>query len=137
MASCASCGWTTTWKLKSTGKEQKNMRLASTVSQTAIRLMGRAVAGAEDRQQKIAGFDQAVFSRSSVLCIGAGGLISHVAPTLVRKGIGRIILLDGDMVEASNLNRQRFYSKDLGSNKAIALAENLKAECIAQSEIHG
>jgi len=113
------------------------MRLAFTGSRISVSLRGKAIEGAEDRQRKVAGFDQAIFSRSSVLCIGAGGLISHIAPTLVRKGIGRITLLDGDIVEASNLNRQRFYAKDLGSNKAVALAENLKGECIAATEIHG
>jgi adenylyltransferase/sulfurtransferase len=113
------------------------MHRASTVSQTSIRLRGKPVPGAEDRQRKIAGFDQELFSKSSILCIGAGGLISHIAPTLVRKGIGRITLLDDDVVEASNLNRQRFYIKDIGRNKALALAENLGPECIATTEIRG
>lgn len=113
------------------------MKPAFTDSPTSTRLRGRAVDGAEDRQRKIAGFDQEVFSKSSVLCVGAGGLISHIAPTLVRKGIGRIALLDDDVVEASNLNRQRFYRKDIGKNKALALAENLKLECIAPTEIRG
>ena len=113
------------------------MNRASTVSQTSIRLRGKPVPGAEDRQRKIAGFDQELFSKSSILCIGAGGLISHIAPTLVRKGIGRITLLDDDVVEASNLNRQRFYLKDIGRNKALALAENLERECIATTEIRG
>ena len=113
------------------------MHRASTVSQTSIRLRGKAIAGAEDRQRKISGFDQEIFSKSSILCIGAGGLISHIAPTLVRKGIGRITLLDDDVVEASNLNRQRFYIKDIGKNKALALAENLERECIAATEIRG
>ena len=113
------------------------MHPASTVSQTSLRLRGKAIAGAEDRQQKIPNFDQAIFSKSGVLCIGAGGLISHIAPTLVRKGIGRITVLDDDVVEASNLNRQRFYQKDLGENKALALAGNLQAECIVKTEIYG
>jgi molybdopterin/thiamine biosynthesis adenylyltransferase len=64
-------------------------------------------------------------------------LISHIAPTLVRKGIGSITLVDNDVVEASNLNRQRFYIKDLGHNKALALTENLQHECIISTEIHG
>ncbi len=72
-----------------------------------------------------------------MLCIGAGGIISQIAPTLVRKGIGRITLLDNDIVEASNLNRQRFYARDVGRNKALALARNLKPECIAATEIRG
>jgi molybdopterin/thiamine biosynthesis adenylyltransferase len=60
-----------------------------------------------------------------------------IAPTLVRKGIGRITLLDNDVVEASNLNRQRFYIKDIGRNKALALAANLLPECIVETEIQG
>ena len=76
------------------------------------------------------GFDQAVYSSSSVVCIGAGGLVSQIAPTLARKGIGGLTILDDDVVEPSNLNRQRFYSKDLGRNKAYALIENLLPECV-------
>jgi len=115
------------------------MRPTSTDSRTSIELRGTAIPGAEDRQRKIPGFDQDVFSRSHVLCIGAGGIVSQIAPTLVRKGIGRITLLDDDMVEPSNLSRQRFYIKDLGENKAIALARNLQPECIVATEIraHG
>jgi len=93
--------------------------------------------GAEDRQRKILGFDQEKFSSSHILCIGAGGIISNIAPTLCRKGIGKITLLDDDLVEASNLNRQRFYPKDIVKNKALALAENLQPECIAATEIRG
>ena len=113
------------------------MHPAFTVSRTSIRLVGSAVPGAEDRQRLIAGFDQAVYSAASVTCIGAGGLISHIAPTVVRKGIGRITLVDDDFVEPSNLNRQRFYIKDFGRSKAVALAENLQSECIAATEIIG
>ena len=113
------------------------MQPASTVSQSSIRLLGKPIPGAEDRQKKIPGFDQQVFSKASIVCVGAGGLISQIAPTLVRKGVGRITLLDDDIVEASNLNRQRFYKKDFGKNKAVALAENLQGECIAGTEIRG
>jgi adenylyltransferase/sulfurtransferase len=113
------------------------MHPVSTVSQTSIRLRGKAIPGAEDRQNRIPGFDQAVFSKSSVTCVGAGGIVSQIAPTLVRKGIGRITLIDDDIVETSNLNRQRFYEHNLGQNKALALAENLQRECIAATEIRG
>jgi molybdopterin/thiamine biosynthesis adenylyltransferase len=37
----------------------------------------------------------------------------------------------------SNLNRQRFYIKDVGKNKALALAANLLPECVAATEIRG
>jgi molybdopterin/thiamine biosynthesis adenylyltransferase len=108
-----------------------------TVSKTSIKLRGKAISGAQDRQGKIPGFDQEIFSKSRVLCVGAGGLISQIAPTLVRKGVGGIMLVDDDVVETSNLNRQRFYIKDVGRNKAVALAENLLPECIAETEICG
>jgi molybdopterin/thiamine biosynthesis adenylyltransferase len=117
----------------------KNMTMKSpfTVSQTSITLSGTPVPGAEDRQRKIPGFDQEKLFRSHVVCVDAGGIISNIAPTLCRKGVGKITLLDDDLVEASNLNRQRFYPKDIGKNKAVALTENLQAECIAETEIRG
>jgi len=113
------------------------MHLSFIGSRASVELRGRAVPGAEDRQRAIAGFDQERFSRSHVLCIGAGGIISQIAPTLARKGIGAITLIDHDVVEPSNLNRQRFYPKDIGKNKAIALARNLQADCIVETTIRG
>ncbi len=113
------------------------MHRTSTVSQTSIRLRGKRIPGAEDRQGKVPGFDQGRLSNARVLCIGAGGLIGHIAPTLVRKGIGALVILDDDIVETSNLNRQRFYETDLGKNKAISLAQNLQRECIFSTEIAG
>src|SRR5215469_14867227 len=106
-----------TLTLASMAEGWNGMRIPFIGSRTSARLRGKAVPGAEDRQRLIPGFDQETFSRSHVLCIGAGGIISHIAPTLVRKGIGKITLLDDDVVEASNLNRQRFYPKDIGKNK--------------------
>jgi len=113
------------------------MRQAFTASRTSIRLIGKAIPGAEDRQRLIPGFDQESYSKASVVCIGAGGIISHIAPTLCRKGIGKLTLLDRDIVEASNLNRQRFYEPDIRKNKAICLARNLQRECIAKTEVVG
>jgi len=113
------------------------MHPAFTGSRRSINLRGRVIPGAHDRQKRILGFDQAVFSRSSILCIGAGGIASQIAPTLVRKGVGHITLLDDDMVESTNLNRQRFYIKDIGQNKALALASNLQPECIVATRIRG
>ena len=113
------------------------MRPESIASRISIELCGKEIAGALDRHVSILGFDQPTYSQSHVLCIGAGGIMAMVAPTVVRKGIGRITLLDDDVVEASNLNRQRFYERDLGENKAVALARNLVAECTAHSTICG
>ncbi|MDR3471408.1 MAG: ThiF family adenylyltransferase [Devosia sp.] len=113
------------------------MRPAFTASPTSASLRGKPIEGAEDRQGRIPGFDQAALSAARVLCIGAGGIVSQIAPTLARKGIGSITLLDDDTVEVSNLNRQRFYRGDLGKRKALRLARNLQPECIAATEIRG
>jgi len=78
-----------------------------------------------------------VFSDRHVVCIGAGGLISHVAPTLCRKGIGALTILDDDEVEASNLNRQRFYASDIGKLKAIQMVRHLRRECIHATRLTG
>ena len=63
--------------------------------------------------------------------------MSYIAPTLVRKGLGSLTVLDGDEVEVSNLNRQRFYQKDIGRNKAFALIENLQSESTGGTRFQG
>jgi molybdopterin/thiamine biosynthesis adenylyltransferase len=102
-----------------------------------IRLFGKPIPEAIDRQVKIPGFDQERYSKGRALMIGAGGLGSHIAPTLVRKGIGKVSLLDHDTVSPSNLNRQRFYERDIGDQKVGALARNLLEECVVCTEIEG
>ena len=47
---------------------------------------------------------------STVLLVGIGALGSHLAETLVRAGVGRLVLVDRDVVEESNLQRQVLYS---------------------------
>ncbi|MDX2181573.1 MAG: ThiF family adenylyltransferase [Bryobacteraceae bacterium] len=113
------------------------MRTKFSVSRKSIRLTGKAIAGAEDRQRRIAGFDQGVYSSRKVLCVGAGGLGGFIAPTLVRKGIGELCLADPDIVEVSNLNRQFFYERDIGRNKAVALVRNLLPLCTAATILEG
>lgn len=113
------------------------MNATFSTSPTSIKLLGERIEGALDRHNGIAGFAQEKYSRSHVLCIGAGGLISNIAPTLCRKGIGKLTILDDDLVEVSNLNRQRFYPKDIGKNKAIAMVQNLQAECTFATELTG
>jgi sulfur carrier protein ThiS adenylyltransferase len=60
---------------------------------------------------------------------GAGGLGSVVAENLARAGVGRLIIADFDVIEPSNLNRQRFRLSQLGQPKAAALQENLRQCC--------
>ncbi|MEN6564894.1 MAG: sulfur carrier protein ThiS adenylyltransferase ThiF [Veillonellales bacterium] len=56
---------------------------------------------------------------------GLGGLGSNIAIMLARTGIGHLHLLDFDVVEPSNLNRQAYKIKHLGLPKARALAEEI------------
>jgi thiamine biosynthesis protein ThiF family 2 len=62
---------------------------------------------------------------STVAIVGCGGLGSNAAAMLVRAGIGALTLIDFDVVEVSNLNRQLFFRDQLGSPKTAALAETL------------
>ena len=58
---------------------------------------------------------------------GAGGLGSNVAALLARSGIGRLVVVDGDLVEPSNLNRQFYFPEDVGLPKVTALGRRLGA----------
>lgn len=57
---------------------------------------------------------------------GAGGLGSNTAMLLARSGVERLLLVDDDVVEASNLNRQLYWPRHLGRPKVGALAELLR-----------
>jgi sulfur carrier protein ThiS adenylyltransferase len=66
-------------------------------------------------------------ARATVGLAGCGGLGSNAAISLVRAGVGRLILVDHDRVELSNLNRQAFTLADIGRAKVTALAGHLRA----------
>lgn len=57
---------------------------------------------------------------------GLGGLGSNVAVSLARLGIGKLILVDFDRVEPSNLNRQQYFTRHIGIKKTKALKELIK-----------
>lgn len=64
---------------------------------------------------------------SNVLIVGAGGLGSPVITYLAAAGVGHIGVVDGDIVELSNLQRQVVFStSDLGRKKAVAAGERIK-----------
>ena len=71
---------------------------------------------------------QARLAAASVLVVGAGGLGVPVLQYLAAAGIGRIGIVDGDVVEESNLHRQPLYGwADVGRPKAAVAAERLRA----------
>lgn len=57
---------------------------------------------------------------------GAGGLGSNCAQMLVRSGFRRLKIVDHDVLESSNLNRQFYFLHQVGRAKVDALLENLK-----------
>lgn len=56
---------------------------------------------------------------------GAGGLGSNCAVALARCGVGTLVLSDSDIIEEANLNRQYFFTDQIGMLKTIALKENI------------
>ena len=70
----------------------------------------------EEGQQKL--------QNASVLIVGCGGLGSPIVVQLAASGIGKIHLIDFDVVDVTNLHRQVFYSlDDVGKSKAACLAK--------------
>jgi len=63
----------------------------------------------------------AKLKKACVGIAGCGGLGSNVALALARVGVGRLILADFDLVEPSNLNRQQYFTDQLGMPKVEAL----------------
>jgi sulfur carrier protein ThiS adenylyltransferase len=63
---------------------------------------------------------------ASVGIAGAGGLGSNAAMALARAGIGRLVIVDFDRVEKSNLDRQYYFLDQVGRLKVEALKENIE-----------
>jgi len=68
---------------------------------------------------------QEKFSSAAVAVCGLGGLGSNIAIALARAGIGRLILIDFDRVDITNLHRQQYKVNQIGRYKTEALLENL------------
>lgn len=70
--------------------------------------------------------DQLTLFRSSVAVIGCGGLGGYVVEELARLGVGRVVVIDPDVFEEHNLNRQLFSSPaNLDTAKVEAAAKRI------------
>ena len=77
--------------------------------------------------KKIGTIGQKKLLKSSVLIVGAGGLGSPVAIYLTALGVGKIGIIDKDIIEISNLSRQIIFSiDDLKRKKSTAAINKLK-----------
>jgi adenylyltransferase/sulfurtransferase len=70
---------------------------------------------------------QEKLANSSAVTIGCGALGTTIANNLVRAGIGHIRVVDRDIIELNNLQRQNLFDEDdIGSSKAWVFAEKLR-----------
>lgn len=69
-----------------------------------------------DEQEKI---------RETRIMLGGAGIGSIIAECALRFGFEDIVIVDGDKVELSNLNRQNYVKSDIGKSKAECLAKRL------------
>ena len=77
---------------------------------------------------EVGGAGQRKLLNTSVLLLGAGGLGSPAALYLAAAGVGRIGILDFDVVDASNLQRQILHgTEDLGRLKVDSAADTIRS----------
>ena len=69
---------------------------------------------------------QQAFLTAKVAICGLGGLGSNIAIHLARADVGKLILIDFDRVDITNLHRQQYKADQIGMYKTVVLAENLK-----------
>lgn len=68
---------------------------------------------------------QASLSSAHVIIAGAGGLGSNIAIALARSGVGHLTIIDFDIVDYTNLNRQQYKISQIGVPKVVALKQNI------------
>lgn len=112
------------------------------ISRKPIRIETPGVAPAHGisatcRQEMVPGITQGLLAGASVVMVGAGALGGEISEALIRMGIGRLTILDGDVVHISNLARQKFFVRDLEKNKAIRICKNLAGQATARSVLVG
>lgn len=78
-----------------------------------------------------------ILSDKTVGVAGCGGLGSNCAIALSRVGIGKLIVADFDIIIQGNLNRQYFFTDQVGMKKVIALKENIgRINPVTEVEAH-
>ena len=76
-------------------------------------------------------------SEATVAVCGLGGLGSNIATALSRAGVGKLILIDFDKVDITNIHRQQYKVRQIGMFKTDALQENLnEINPYIETEVH-
>jgi molybdopterin/thiamine biosynthesis adenylyltransferase len=93
----------------------------------SLRIDPQASAGRFSRFELIGWWDQRRLANAKALVIGAGALGNEIIKNLALLGVGRILVVDFDQIEHSNLSRSVLYREsDCGRRKADAAAERAK-----------
>ncbi len=81
-----------------------------------------------DRTELLIGKDRLLkLAAKNVLVVGLGGVGAYAAEMIVRAGVGKITIVDGDVVNVTNINRQLpAVLSNLGKSKAYLMGERLK-----------
>ena len=69
-----------------------------------------------------------ILKNSSVAVCGLGGLGSNAAISLARAGVGSLKLIDFDIVEPSNINRQAYFIEHIGFNVILECFDNISSK---------
>lgn len=75
--------------------------------------------------RRISGFEVVELSAKSCLILGCGSIGSRVAETIIKTGVGRMMLVDDDGMRAGNVSRHVLGLDSVSRNKAEALKEHL------------
>lgn len=91
----------------------------------------------EALRERIGGELLQKYEKATVAVCGLGGLGSNIAISLARAGIGKLILIDFDTVDITNMNRQQYKVSQIGMAKCEALRDNLlEIAPYIETEIH-
>jgi molybdopterin/thiamine biosynthesis adenylyltransferase len=81
-----------------------------------------------DRQKRISGWDQTKISKATIMVIGAGATGNEVVKNLTLTGVGKILLIDYDFIETSNLSRCVLFSPKAADSQEYK-ADVIKEAC--------
>ena len=80
-----------------------------------------------EREELLIGKKINLLKEKTVLVLGLGGVGGYVTESLVRAGIGHLILVDYDIVDVTNINRQIIaLQSNIGKKKTICFKERIK-----------
>ena len=109
---------------------------ALTLRAAMIYLLGRNIWPERFRRNfgLVTAEEMARLLQSRALVLGCGGLGGHVAELLARSGVGSIRLVDNDVFDESNLNRQRFCSERMLGQRKVCVVRNALADIASHVE---